>query len=101
MLELRKQFPKGFIDLPLFVHDMVGIPLQNAIDYCKKVKTVDLDDGIYLLAWSMPTMNPKQKASLLLQALHEIVDTQFSRGAFEVAWDEFNRKWEDKDFEIS
>lgn len=86
---LRARFHRGFIDLPLALHKLMQIPIQDAKRIAKKFPFVSLDNDIYLCAWEDPESNPKQRAEMIMRSLHTLSDTKFSIDFYNWAWDEF------------
>lgn len=92
LLKLRQMFPRGFIDMPLFLCSLTGIPLPDARRFAKKLPFVRLDREIYLCPWEDEASNPRYKAELIMRALHSLSETTFSPDFFGWAWEEFNKK---------
>ena len=92
LMFLRERFHKGFIDLPLALHLLTQIPLQDAKRIARKFPFVKLDNDIYLCEWEAKELNPKYKAELIMRALHTLSETKFSTDFYNWAWDEFCRQ---------
>lgn len=92
LMFLREKFHKGFIDLPLALHLLTQIPLQDAKRIARKFPFVKLDNDIYLCAWEDRESNPKYKAELIMRSLHTLSETKFSTDFYNWAWDEFCRQ---------
>lgn len=87
--KLYESFPKGYIDVPLFMHEQIGMPLSVCVMTVKKfpyIKTIN--EGIYFCE-PVDGIWPKEKIEHLMKALHTISQTNFAQGYFNVAWDEF------------
>lgn len=92
LMFLRTQFHKGFIDLPLAVHKLTKMPIQDAKRIARKFPFVKLDNDIIMCAWEDKESNPKQTAEMIIKSLHTLSETHFSNDYFNWAWDEFCRQ---------
>lgn len=89
LVALYEWFHRGFIDLPLALHKLTQIPIQDARRIAKKFPFVSLDNDIYLCGWEDKESNPKQRAEMIMRSLHTLSDTKFSTDFYNWAWDEF------------
>lgn len=86
---LYEKYPKGFIDVPLFLHELMGNTLNDARRIAKKLPFITTENEIFLCAWIDKVSKPKQQAEMLMRALHTLSDTKFSTDFYNWAWDEF------------
>lgn len=89
--QLKKQFPRGFIDVPLFLMTLSRIPLNDARRFAKNSPFIKMDREIYLCPWEDEKSNTKYLAELLMRALHTLTETKFSTDFYNAAWNEFSQ----------
>lgn len=86
---LKSAFPKGYIDLPLFLHDMTKCPLSTAVRFVNKFTLITTDRGVCLCPWEDEKSNPKYTAEMIMRSLHTLSETKFSTDYYNWAWDKF------------
>lgn len=86
---LRAWFHKGFIDMPLALHKLTQMPIQDARRIAKKFPFISLHNEIYLCGWEDRNSNPKHRAEMIIRSLHTLSDTKFSTDFYYWAWDKF------------
>lgn len=89
---LHSWFRRGFIDLPLALHKLTHIPIQDARRIARKFPFVSLENDIYLCAWEDRDTNPKYRAEMIMRSLHTLSETKFSPDFFNWAWAEFAKE---------
>lgn len=87
--KLHEMFPRGFIDVPLFLQSITQVPFATAKMFADKFPFLKTENDMYVCAWSEPDSNPKYKAEMLMRALHTLSETNFSYDFFNYAWDKF------------
>lgn len=91
MKVLRKECPKGYVDLVLFLVEHCGMDKPCAEDYLKDMRKVDFDffnNQFVIIDW-LHVKREKDKFELILQGLHMITETRFLEGEFGKAWEHF------------
>lgn len=83
---LFAQFPRGYIDLPLFVHLHTKMPLRNCVELVRTFRNMKMISGVYLIKYWDEDDQPKMKFALILQGLHTISNTPFNQSYFDEAW---------------
>ena len=86
---LRKHFPRGFIDVPLFIHIATGQPLAVCARIAKKSAFITTVSGGIFICEAINGVPPKEKYERLMKALHSLSNTKFSQDYFNWAWEEF------------
>lgn len=90
---IKERYERGFIDIPLLLHQMTQYSLCDAERMKREMTFIHTDRDIFLLGWEDKESNPKHKAELLLRSLHQLTDTSFSMDFFNWAWGEFCKKY--------
>lgn len=88
--QLITMFPRGYIDLPLFVCTQTGMPLPECQRLVKEWKSTGIDSEEYLIdLWND---SPERTSFLknLLTSLHLISGTTFNVSYFQDALERFN-----------
>lgn len=88
---LREHFHKGFIDIPLFLHQIMQMSLTDARNVAKKLPFIEMENEIFLCPWEEKDADVKHQAELLMRALHSLSGTTFSNDFFSWAWEQFIR----------
>lgn len=88
----KTRFPKGFIDIPLLLHQLIQISLPDARRLAKRLPFIKTECEIFLCGWEDKESNPKFQAEQLMRALHSLSDTKFSQDFFNWAWEQFARE---------
>lgn len=94
---LHSQFPKGYIDVPLFMNMLTKQPLCVCMTFARKNRFVNClgvqnisKDYIYICTPEQEQgLLPVEKYKNLFKALHTVSETQLKEGFFNVAWDKF------------
>lgn len=86
---LEKHFPRGYIDVPLFLHIATGQPLAVCEREIKKSSMLVTVNGGIILCEAVNGEKPKEKYEKLMRALHTLSNTKFSQDYFNWAWEEF------------
>ena len=86
---LRDHFLKGFIDVPLFLHQMTQMSLTDAKNIAKKLPFIEMEKEIFLCPWQGEEAEAKHQAELMMRALHSLSGTKFSNDFFAWAWEQF------------
>lgn len=90
---LKKEYPRGFIDISLLLHGLTHQPLGACINvigkpaFIRELGENPLGGTDYLCA-PEDGVFPKESIERLFKAFHTISETQFAQGYFNVAWDE-------------
>ena len=59
---LYEKYQKGFIDVPLFLHELMGKTLNDARRIAKKLPFITTENEIFLCAWIDKESHPKRQA---------------------------------------
>ena len=86
---LKKHFPRGYIDVPLFLNIATGQPLAVCTEFTRRSSFLLTINGGIFLCESADGQMPKEKYERLMRALHVLSNTQFSQDYFNWAWEEF------------
>ena len=86
---LKKHFPRGYIDVPLFLNIATGQPLSVCTEFTRRSSFLLTINGGIFLCESVDGQMPKEKYERLMRALHVLSNTQFSQDYFNWAWEEF------------
>ena len=86
---LKKHFPRGYIDVPLFLNIATGQPLSVCTEFTRRSSFLLTINGGIFLCESADGQMPKEKYERLMRALHVLSNTQFSQDYFNWAWEEF------------
>lgn len=83
---LAAEFPRGFIDIPLYLHHRTAMPLSVCKEIARKFHSLGLKDGIVLIEYWNPNTNPRYEFEKIMRAFHTISETTFSADYFAEAW---------------
>ena len=86
---LKEQYPRGFIDMPLFIHDNMKVPLKTAAIFARRFKFKNMPGEVYGIPWGGENENPRYQAECFMRNLHSLSETEFSQGYFNDAWERF------------
>ena len=86
---LKKHFPRGYVDVPLFLNIATGQPLSVCTEFTRRSSFLLTINGGIFLCESVDGQLPKEKYERLMRALHVLSNTQFSQDYFNWAWEEF------------
>lgn len=89
MQALYEAFPKGFIDVPLFIHEQTGLPIRDAEGEFGKMKSYLGDCDIIAVDWFEERGRLIRELRPFMQALHLITETKFDENFFLSAVDAF------------
>ena len=81
--ELYYNFPKGYIDIPLFMMRCQGVPLSKGIELCKHKQYA-------IIPWDVPKKS-EHKLMCLVYLLLKVTNVQYSTNAFKCAFFELNQ----------
>lgn len=76
---LKKHFPRGYIDVPLFLNIATGQPLAVCTEFTRRSSFLLTINGGIFLCESADGQMPKEKYERLMRALHVLSNTQFSQ----------------------
>ena len=87
---LKKKFPRGYIDVPIFISEMMGVSFKAGQMFTETiVKYSHMENDAILCAWKDPNTNVRYIMELLMRDLHGLSETEFSNDDFQKAWEEF------------
>lgn len=93
MKKLYEKFPKGYVDLSLFIHEMCGMPLDEAESIVKGFRIQGVSDVMFQPElWRVDGMMMSHTLVKIMQALHCITETEFDSMMFQAALDNFINK---------
>lgn len=86
---LKKHFPRGYIDVPLFLNIATGQPLYVCTEFTRRSSyLITINGGVFLCTGDDGTL-AKERFARLFCALHALSNTQFSQFYFDRAWERF------------
>lgn len=86
---LYEAFPKGFIDVPLFIHEQTGLPIRDAESEFARMKSYLGDCDIIKVDWFEERSRLVRELRPFMQAMHLITETKFDENFFLSAVDTF------------
>lgn len=91
MERLYISFPRGYIDMVVFLTDMTGMPEHECKDIIEtQFKQFNINDVLQLPdMWSTTSVYMSNVLVRIMQGLHTITETQFSPMYFQQALEEF------------
>lgn len=90
MKYLHNKFPMGFIDVPMLITEMMGVPFKTGKLFTDRIiKYSRMENDVILCAWKDPNTNVRYIMELLMRDLHALSETSFSNEEFQKAWEEF------------
>lgn len=90
--KLHELFPRGYIDVPLFLHMMTGQPLAVCMMFTHKSSFLKTVNKGVLICEPVKGVPPKEQYENLMKAMHTLSETQFSQDYFNWAWEEFEER---------
>lgn len=79
--KLYQQFPKGYIDLVVFIHENTHCKNMDARSFVKSLEKLDVKD-VEIVNIRYPSASLENYFEKLCIALHTITDTKFDRAFF-------------------
>ena len=93
--QLAKRFPKGYIDMTIFLCEQMSISLKETVQEVTQWKELGIKDDIfYLKIWERTTERNSMLTDIF-KALHMISGTKFDEISFRTAMKEFDTWWDD------
>ena len=93
--QLAKRFPKGYIDMTIFLCEQMSISLKETVQEVTQWKELGIKDDIfYLKIWERTTERNSMLTDIF-KALHMISGTEFDEFSFRTAMKEFDTWWDD------
>lgn len=86
---LHKLFPRGYIDMPLYLHVTTGQTLLVCEREVMKMKMLKTFNNGVVLCEPIDGELPKMKYETIMRSLHSLSQTTFSQDYFNWAWDKF------------
>lgn len=88
--KLKEKFPRGYIDLSLFINEMTGMPLEECESVVKRFSVKGLEDVMFVPdIWDTKGMAFSHTLMLIMKGLHCITETEFDTMMFSRALHEF------------
>ena len=92
--QLAKRFPKGYIDMTIFLCEQMSISLKETVQEVTQWKEHGIKDDIfYLKIWERTTERNSMLTDIF-KALHMISGTKFDEISFRTAMKEFDTWWD-------
>lgn len=91
---LTAQFPRGYIDIILYLHRQTQMPLTDCKATARGFRSLGLEAGIKLIEYWNPMTNPKFEFEQIMKALHTLSETKFDGNYFNDAWHKFQAEME-------
>lgn len=101
--KLYESFPRGYLDLSLFLHEQTGMPIGDCEDVVRGWKREGISSDVHLLeeGWE-PNVERDRYLVNLFKALHTISETKFDAAKFSQELVVFDRiRKERKEYERS
>ena len=93
--QLAKRFPKGYIDMTIFLCEQMSISLKETVQEVTQWKELGIKDDIfYLKIWERTTERNSMLTDIF-KVLHMISGTKFDEISFRTAMKEFDTWWDD------
>jgi hypothetical protein len=93
--QLAKRFPKGYIDMTIFLCEQMSISLKETVQEVTQWKELGIKDDIfYLKIWERTTERNSMLTDIF-KVLHMISGTKFDEFSFRIAMKEFDTWWDD------
>lgn len=98
--KLYLQFPRGYIDMALFVEAQTKLPFNDSVRVVKSWKSMDIQETM-LIDFTDEGVVPRYQLSGIMKALHTISETRFNDAMFLEAYQLF-KNWQEmvKDKEL-
>ena len=92
--QLAKRFPKGYIDMTIFLCEHMSISLKETVQEVTRWRKMGIKDDIfYLKIWNRTTERNSMLTDIF-KALHMISGTEFDEFSFRTAMKEFDTWWD-------
>ena len=73
MKYLHNKFPMGFIDVPMLITEMMGVPFKTGKLFTDRIiKYSRMENDVILCAWKDPNTNVRYIMELLMRDLHAL-----------------------------
>ena len=92
--QLAKRFPKGYIDMTIFLCEQMSISLKETVQEVTQWKELGIKDDIFYLKIWERTTERNIMLSEIFKALHMISGTKFDEISFRTAMKEFDTWWD-------
>ena len=98
--KLYLQFPRGYIDMALFVEKRTHLPYNDSLRVVKGWKTMGIDE-VMLIDFTSDDISTRYQLASIMKALHTISETRFNEALFYEAYALF-KNWQEvvKDKEL-
>jgi len=93
--QLAKRFPKGYIDMTIFLCEQMSISLKETVQEVTRWRKMGIKDDIFYLKIWERTTERNIMLSDIFKALHMISGTKFDEISFRTAMKEFDTWWDD------
>lgn len=87
--------PRGYIDISLFIENNTPLHIRDAERFVKTLKTMGIDNEIYLMEGWTPCDSRNEFLQRLLTALHCVTGTSFSKPYFDEALRQFDEQYKE------
>lgn len=93
LIKLFEMFPRGYMDLPLFIHKQMNLNLPDAVRFVNALKPMGIKSEILLLMIWEQSKERNNVLEVLFRALHTITESTFDKSSFLMALNEFDREY--------
>lgn len=93
--QLAKRFPKGYIDMTIFLCERMSISLKETVQEVTRWRKMGIKDDIFYLKIWERTTDRNTMLTEIFKALHMISGTKFDEFSFRTAMKEFDTWWDD------
>lgn len=94
MRHLAAQFPRGYIDMVLFLEARTQMPTDYLKRLVKTFKPLGLKYDVFLLEYWNEERGAKEGMERIMKCLHTISETNFNQSYFNKAWETFSYEME-------
>ena len=101
LIKLFEMFPRGYIDLPLFIHQQMQLNLPDAVRFVKTLNPMGIKGEIQLLPIWAKSKQRDDMLEVLFRAFHTITESTFVKSSFLSALDDFDGQYIDLKDRIS
>lgn len=101
LIKLFEMFPRGYIDLPLFIHKQMNLTLPDAVRLVNALKPMGIKSEVILLMIWEQSKERDAMLEILFRAFHTITGSTFDKSSFLMALNDFDSEFEDLKDRIS
>lgn len=88
--KLREQYPKGYIEMALFLCDNCGTDIKYGTELVRGWKKTGYESDPILLEWNGDKATRNLQLRLIMVCLHTLSGTRFNQELFNIAIEKFD-----------